>query len=85
MQQKQVIGYVGATGLATGPHLDYRLSKGGRFLNPLKEIFPPGHPLQKKDLEEFYQKRDEMLACLTSDALNKTKLGENTNFPLQKD
>lgn len=85
VQQKQVIGYVGATGLATGPHLDYRLSKDGRFLNPLKEIFPPGHPLQKKDLEEFYQKRDEMFAWLTSDALNKTKLGKNTNFPLQKD
>jgi len=85
VQQKQIIGYVGSTGLATGPHLDYRLSKDGIFLNPLKEIFPPGHPLQKKDLEAFYQKRDEMLAWLTSDALYQMKLGEITNATLQKD
>ncbi len=85
VRQKQVIGYVGATGLATGPHLDYRLSKDGRFLNPLKEIFPPGHPLQKKDLEEFYQKRDEMLAWLTSDTLSQIKLGETTSGKLQRD
>jgi murein DD-endopeptidase MepM/ murein hydrolase activator NlpD len=42
--QGQMIGRVGATGLATGPHLDYRLAKNGRFINPLLEHgrMPPG-------------------------------------------
>ena len=85
VRQKQILGYVGSTGLSTGPHLDYRLSRDGRFLNPLREIFPPTHPTQKKDLKEFHQKRDEVLAWLTSDALYQMKLGETTSATLQKD
>src|SRR2546425_9599501 len=45
VHQRQVIGYVGATGLATGPHLDYRVSKHGQFVNPLSERFIPGEPI----------------------------------------
>jgi len=85
VQQKQIVGYVGSTGLSTGPHLDYRLSRDGRFLNPLRGVFPPGHPLQEKNLREFHQKRGEMLAWLTSDSLNQMKLGETTSAALQKD
>jgi murein DD-endopeptidase MepM/ murein hydrolase activator NlpD len=35
VRQKQVIGYVGQTGLATGPHVCFRLNKDGRYVNPL--------------------------------------------------
>ncbi|MCD6320531.1 MAG: M23 family metallopeptidase [Candidatus Desulfofervidaceae bacterium] len=48
VKQGQVIGYVGKTGLATGPHLDFRFLKNGRFINYLRFKSPVGKPLPKK-------------------------------------
>lgn len=64
VNQKQIIGYVGSTGLSTGPHLDYRLTKDRQFRNPLRETFPTGLPIEKGEFETFQKKRDEMLGWL---------------------
>ena len=81
VQQKQVIGYVGSTGLSTGPHLDYRLTKDHQFRNPLRESFPTGFPIEKGEMEVFQKSRDEMVAWLEGESVYSKKMeeGENKN------
>jgi len=56
VQQGQVIGYVGATGLATGPHLDYRVLDAGKWLDPLKLKSIAPDPLSASLLQTFRAK-----------------------------
>jgi len=53
VEQGQVIGYVGCTGLCTGPHLHYGIQKNGRFMNPLRLKSPTKDPVKKIYLEDF--------------------------------
>jgi murein DD-endopeptidase MepM/ murein hydrolase activator NlpD len=64
--QGELIGRVGMTGLATGPHLDYRVKKNGAYLNPLvvHRSLPPGDPIPAAVLAQFMAARDRVMAWL---------------------
>ncbi len=65
VSQGDIIGYVGATGVATGPHLDYRIKLNGRFVNPLKVRLPRSRSIATSVMSEFRETADYMEARLT--------------------
>ncbi|HWV56485.1 MAG TPA: M23 family metallopeptidase [Longimicrobiales bacterium] len=66
IQEGQRIGYVGATGLATGPHLHYELRLNGRHLNPATAPLPTAPPLPEEHLAAFQLQAAERIALLQS-------------------
>ena len=64
VKQGDVIGYVGSTGLATGPHVCYRFWKNGKQVDALKLKLPASLPIEAKYLEVYKKVRDKMLKQL---------------------
>jgi len=64
VKQGDIIGYVGSTGLATGPHVCYRFWKNGKQVDPYRQDLPPGDPIKKENKEEYMIAKDSLMQIL---------------------
>ena len=64
VKQGEIIGYVGSTGLATGPHVCYRFWKNGKQVDPYKQKLPPGDPIKNANKENYLTIKDSLLEIL---------------------
>jgi murein DD-endopeptidase MepM/ murein hydrolase activator NlpD len=64
VKQGQTIGYVGMTGTATGPHLDFRLQKNGTYIDPLKFKSPSADPVKDENMAQYKIAVDSLMMVL---------------------
>ncbi|MBC8510919.1 MAG: peptidoglycan DD-metalloendopeptidase family protein [Cryomorphaceae bacterium] len=64
VKQGDIIGYVGSTGLATGPHVCYRFWKNGKQVDPFKQKLPPGDPIKKENRDAYMLAKDSLMQIL---------------------
>lgn len=67
ISQGQIIGYVGSTGMSTGPHLHFELLQNGSWVNPLRIIPPRSEPVKPEYFQGFAKHRDSLLEYLQTE------------------
>lgn len=70
VQKKDIIGYVGSTGISTGPHLDYRIQHNNTYKNPFSIEFKPRIVLSETQLEDFFAIKNSLLELYASPAIS---------------
>lgn len=76
VKQGDIIGFVGSTGLATGPHVCYRFWKNGKQVDHLKEDFPAAEPIKSEHLEDFKEKLQKWESALDSLSVKAEQKGD---------
>ena len=66
IEQGEIIGYVGSTGVSTGPHLHYEVLHRGKSVNPASVKTPPGRILEGDELERFFLAKRDIEALYNS-------------------
>ncbi len=85
VKQKDIIGYVGSTGLSTGPHLDYRIDLNGVFKNPFSLKFKPRSILKGDELKDFNIVSTELVNLMETQVDHKVLQVKNVTLGVDED
>jgi murein DD-endopeptidase MepM/ murein hydrolase activator NlpD len=81
VMQGELLGYVGTSGLSTGPHLDFRVSRNGSPIDPLKMESPPVDPVRPEMMDAFNSVKLAAVQLLNEPDTDQPQLGQN-QYPI---